>query len=239
MRERRGEKECERLSQCCFSFRRSNFIAVSSKQFNVWIKRVLFWFIFLIACPPPPSCYLLLRILLLFIFLGNLRQLVMTRMSDLGLTCRDIRTREVGIQSIHNQVRPDQVELVRRDYSANGSWETFLSYEDPTQDILIGMLRLRKCAENTFRPELRGRCSIIRELHVYGSVVPLHTRDPKKFQHQGYGTLLIEESERIAREEHGSVKISVISGVGTRRYYRKFGYGTCGRNTRMELRRCM
>ena len=31
-----------------------------------------------------------------------------------------------------------QVELIRRDYVANGGWETFLSYEDPVQDILIG-----------------------------------------------------------------------------------------------------
>lgn len=36
--------------------------------------------------------------------------------------------------------------------------------------------------------------------------------------------LLMEEAERISREEHGSVKIAVISGVGTRNYYRKMGY---------------
>ncbi len=34
----------------------------------------------------------------------------------------------------------------------------------------------------------------------------------------------MEEAERIAREEHGSHKLSVISGVGTRHYYRKLGY---------------
>jgi len=65
---------------------------------------------------------------------------------------------------------------------------------------------------------------MVRELHVYGSVVPIHSRDPKKFQHQGYGTLLMEEAERIAVEEHGSNKMAVISGVGTRHYYRKLGY---------------
>ena len=48
-----------------------------------------------------------------------------------------------------------QVELIRRDYMANGAWETFLSYEDPTQDILIGLLRLRKCSEATFKEELK------------------------------------------------------------------------------------
>lgn len=29
---------------------------------------------------------------------------------------------------------------------------------------------------------------------------------------QGFGMLLMEEAERIARDEHGSVKIAVISG---------------------------
>lgn len=136
-------------------------------------------------------------------------------------------------------MRPESVELLRRDYTANGGWETFLSYEDPEQDILVGLLRLRKCSEEgTFRPELvkkdgdDGGCSIVRELHVYGTAVPVHGRDPTKFQHQvcienidypgfecrtddilqGFGTLLMEEAERIAREEHGSVKLAVISG---------------------------
>jgi len=155
---------------------------------------------------------------------GNLRELALARMKDFGTECRDVRTREVGIQEIHNKVRPYEVELVRRDYWANEGWETFLSYEDPEQDILVGLLRLRKCSDEVFRPELSGGCSVVRELHVYGSVVPVAARDPNKFQHQGFGTLLMEEAERIAREEHGAVKIAVISGVGTRGYYRKLGY---------------
>lgn len=157
---------------------------------------------------------------------GNLRELALARMKDFGTTCRDIRTREVGIQEVHHKVRPDQVELIRRDYAANDGWETFLSYEDPKQDILIGLLRLRKCnPRTTYHPELKGqKVSLVRELHVYGSVVPLHSRDPRKFQHQGFGTLLMEEAERIARDEHGSDKISVISGVGVRNYYAKLGY---------------
>lgn len=155
---------------------------------------------------------------------GNLRELALARMADLGTKCRDVRTREVGIQEIHHKVKPYEAELIRRDYVANGGWETFLSYEDPEQDILIGLLRLRKCSPQTFRPELLEGCSIVRELHVYGSVVPVHARDPTKFQHQGFGMLLMEEAERIAREEHGSCKIAVISGVGTRNYYRKIGY---------------
>lgn len=136
-------------------------------------------------------------------------------MKDFGAECRDVRFREVGvsitaffphllmstyllvysqIHEIHHKVRPESVELLRRDYTANGGWETFLSYEDPEKDILVGLLRLRKCSEEgTFRPELvrkegdEGGCSIVRELHVYGTAVPVHGRDPTKFQHQVSG----------------------------------------------------
>ena len=36
---------------------------------------------------------------------GNLRELALARMKDFGTECRDVRTREVGIQEIHNKVR--------------------------------------------------------------------------------------------------------------------------------------
>jgi elongator complex protein 3 len=36
--------------------------------------------------------------------------------------------------------------------------------------------------------------------------------------------MLMEEAERIAQEEHGSHKLAVISGIGTRHYYQKLGY---------------
>lgn len=59
---------------------------------------------------------------------------------------------------------------------------------------------------------------------MYGSAVAVHARDTGKFQHQGYGSLLMQEAERIALHEHRSSKMAVISGVGTRHYYRKLGY---------------
>lgn len=117
---------------------------------------------------------------------GNLRELALSRMAHYGLRCRDVRTRECGIQDIHHKVKPEEVELIRRDYCANGGWETFLSYEDPRQDILVGLLRLRKCAgrPKDRQPELKGRVSIVRELHVYGTAIAVNTRDSRKFQHQ-------------------------------------------------------
>lgn len=88
---------------------------------------------------------------------GNLRERALEKMADMNLPCRDVRTREVGIKEVHEKIKPDQIELIRRDYTANGGWETFLSYEDPKQDILVGLLRLRKCGDHTYRKELVGK----------------------------------------------------------------------------------
>ena len=54
------------------------------------------------------------------------------------------------------QVKPEEVELIRRDYTANGGWETFLSYEDPRQDILVGLLRLRRVSGSVSQPRHRA-----------------------------------------------------------------------------------
>lgn len=166
---------------------------------------------------------------------GNLRELASARLRDLDLPCKDVRAREVGMRKIHDAVAPDHVELVRRDYAANGGWETFLTYEDPRADVLVGLLRLRRVSDAAHRREFVKRSSMVRELHVYGSAVGVSKRDASKFQHQGYGTLLMEEAERIAREEHGSDKILVIAGVGTRHYYRKMGYELDGPYMSKEL----
>jgi len=40
---------------------------------------------------------------------GNLRELALARLEDWGSRCRDVRTREVGIQEIHHRVRPYEV----------------------------------------------------------------------------------------------------------------------------------
>ena len=42
---------------------------------------------------------------------GNLRELALARMRDFGTQCRDVRTREVGIQEIHHKVKPYEVGM--------------------------------------------------------------------------------------------------------------------------------
>lgn len=74
-----------------------------------------------------------------------------------------------------------------------------------------------------FIPTLKNS-ALIRELHTYGKLVAVSKKDKLSPQHIGLGKKLIAEAEKIAREEFGSNKVAVISGVGVRNYYRKLGY---------------
>ena len=68
--------------------------------------------------------------------------------------------------------------------------------------------------------------AMIRELHVYGNMTPVNKQNNKiinHHQHRGFGRILIEKAEEIARNNNYN-KIAVISGVGVRKYYEKFEY---------------
>jgi elongator complex protein 3 len=78
--------------------------------------------------------------------------------------------------------------------------------------------------EHPVFPELAGNTAIIRELHVYGSVVPVVSKEMNKGQHRGIGKHLMEMSEKIASRHHFKNRIAVIAGVGVRGYYEKLGY---------------
>lgn len=66
--------------------------------------------------------------------------------------------------------------------------------------------------------------ALIRELHTFGKLINLKEKNKRSPQHIGLGKKLLLEAEKIAREEFGLKKITVISGVGVRNYYRKNGY---------------
>jgi len=59
-------------------------------------------------------------------------------------------------------------------------------------------------------------------LYVPNSPVGKHLA--RAWQHKGYGGVLLGEAERISREEFGLGKVLVISALGTKQYYRRFGY---------------
>ena len=149
---------------------------------------------------------------------SNLRQLAEQRAAERGITPRDIRAREVG----HNDAEPDpqRIELETMTYEAGGGTEHFLSFEDPEAELLIGFCRLRFPGDPV-RRELDG-AALVRELHVYGSEVGIREGrdDGADWQHRGYGRRLLERAEELAADA-GYDKVSVISGIGARRYYRE------------------
>ena len=151
---------------------------------------------------------------------SNLRQLVHERLAEEGLRCVCVRCREAGLRALHGDF-PERVELCCETYEACGGTEFFISYEDISNDILIALLRLRfPCKPH--RAELK-RAALVRELHVYSELAPLGTRKERSWQHRGYGAKLLAKAEEIAESE-GFRKIAVMSGIGVREYYRRFGY---------------
>jgi elongator complex protein 3 len=158
---------------------------------------------------------------------GNLRQMVQEELANQGIVCHCIRCREVGQQMMK---RGDdgldyEPRLQRLTYEASGGTEIFLSYEDEARDVLVGYARLRIPGQSAHRSEIRDKKSaIIRELHVYGQTLPVGTRSDSAFQHRGYGSKLISKAERIARDEYDRDKMVVISALGTKNYYARFGY---------------
>ena len=156
---------------------------------------------------------------------SNLGELVYNRLEEEDIQCQCIRCREVGHKKAHG-IEPDynNIELLRTDYDVVGGHEIFLSIEDVENDILIGFTRLRIPSNRVFRKEITSSSSLIRELHVYGQMQKIGKNDDNLWQHKGYGAQLLEEAERIAKDEYNKNKMLIMSGIGVRDYYRKFGY---------------
>ena len=159
---------------------------------------------------------------------GNLRELVERKCMEKGITINEIRFREVGRQLWKYGKLPDPryTRIARLTYEASRGIEEFLAVEDTVNNILVGFLRMRIPSDKAHRPEIDGKTAIIRELHIYGPMVPLGRKPNPLFewQHRGWGRKLMAEAERIALEEYDCRKIIVLSGIGVRDYYRKLGY---------------
>ncbi|MHA1346772.1 MAG: tRNA uridine(34) 5-carboxymethylaminomethyl modification radical SAM/GNAT enzyme Elp3, partial [Candidatus Heimdallarchaeaceae archaeon] len=145
-----------------------------------------------------------------------------------GKKCRCIRCREIGRYIYQNKgdIDINSIHLIQRKYSSSGGIEHFLSYEEVQNDVLIGFLRLRELSKDIIRSEfIEEPTIVVRELHVYGESLELHSssKKPVQWQHKGYGKKLLLNAENIALD-NGYNKISVISGIGVREYYLSLGY---------------
>jgi elongator complex protein 3 len=158
---------------------------------------------------------------------SNLRQLIYQDLAARGEKCNCIRCREVGHRKQVDNSVPNlqEVKILSTRYEASEGEENFISAEDTENNILIGYLRLRIPSTRAHRPEITETPSaIVRELHVYGPLVPVGRRVEDAWQHRGYGQILLSEAERVAREDYELEKLLVTSALGTKQYYKHLGY---------------
>jgi elongator complex protein 3 len=167
------------------------------------------------------------RLILAGVKKSDVRELVQSKLKMQGSQCQCIRCREVGhrLAVDHVKPEPEKVQILTQRYEASEGKEFFISAEDPENNVLLGYLRMRVPSTKAHRPEITSVPSaIVRELHVYGQLVPVGIHTEGAWQHKGYGQVLLKEAERLAGRELGLKKLLVISALGTRRYYMRFGY---------------
>jgi len=141
----------------------------------------------------------------------NLRQILKNDMESSDWKCKCIRCREV--REKYNS--KEKLYLFRENYKASDGNEIFLTFENKEKDKLYSLLRLRMTENND---------AFIREIHTFGQLQSIDSKQEKSPQHKGLGKKLMKEAEKIAKKEYEAKKITVISGVGVRGYYKKLGY---------------
>lgn len=158
---------------------------------------------------------------------SNLGELVYNNLEKEHINCQCIRCREIGHKKTSREYSLDDFELFSESYTACEGEEHFLSIEDMNEESIAGFIRLRLPSKNHFREEITDTTALIRELHVYGNMIKIGGKNPKIGQHTGFGERLLKEAENIAID-NGKDEMAIISGIGSRNYYRKFGYEKVG-----------
>jgi elongator complex protein 3 len=153
----------------------------------------------------------------------NLRETVEKEVKKRGSFCSCIRCREVK----GNYNPNEKIYIFREDYEASGGREIFLSFESKNRKKIFSYLRLRIPSQIFEKRKhflkILENSAIIREIQTFGELVPIGTQKLAP-QHRGLGKKLIKKAEEITKNEFKLKNIAVISGVGVRDYWRKFGY---------------
>ena len=151
----------------------------------------------------------------------NLRQYLQKELKERKQACQCLRCREVKGKTKDI----NKVELVIIKYRASQGLEYFISYEYDNKVYAFLRLRFNDNSKKNIFPELINS-SLVRELHVYGKMIPVHTKEDdeiSKTQHVGLGKKLMQKAEEITKENKLN-KVAVISGIGVREYYKKLEY---------------
>ncbi|OGF33850.1 hypothetical protein A2223_01230, partial [Candidatus Falkowbacteria bacterium RIFOXYA2_FULL_35_8] len=128
---------------------------------------------------------------------SNLRQTLKTQLDEQGVECQCIRCREAR----ENITGISKAKLFIVKYPASEGTEYFLHYSSPNKKILYAFLRLRLDQKfKHFIPELQD-CALIREVHTYGKLISLGSKE-KAVQHMGFGKKLLLEAEKIAKKNN-------------------------------------
>lgn len=130
------------------------------------------------------------------------------------------RSREIR----HDQNRWNDAFLVARVYKTSNGKEIFLSFENQLGYLYWFARLLLPSTWTTIDIEwLWHSTALIRELHVYWQLAKIWQDSSWKTQHQWFWSSLMEASEVLSKISWYD-KISVISGVGVRKYYEKLWY---------------
>lgn len=161
----------------------------------------------------------------------HMRQKVQRKMAEDGEFCRCIRCAEIK----NREIDISKIKYNVDSYQAQNGTEYFISanYEDihdfdknKNKMYLVGFCRLRINQDEKDMPSNLKNAALVRELHVYGKMVPSYLSKilESNTQHKGIGSNLMKIAERIAMFNFKR-KVAVISGVGVRGFYRnKLGY---------------
>jgi len=178
--------------------------------------------------------------------ISNLRYNLQQELHKQSKSCKCIRCCEARGDTTGIK----KAKLFIKKYRASGGTEYFLHFSTPNEKTLFAFCRLRlpdvipsvaegssslhvgrddiknarddiKNARDDIKNARDDKSAIIRELHTYGQMIPL--AQSGGVQHMGFGKKLMREAEKIAKQ-NGHKKMSVISGIGVREYYRKLGY---------------
>jgi len=151
----------------------------------------------------------------------NLRQLIEKELEDQDQHIWDIRYRECGR---HPDYKMEYAKYVTRSFETSHGTEYFISLESMDKKVIFGFIRLRinhDSVTTTF--DCLKNNAIVRELHVYGDLVPVGSENRTAVQHRGIGKTLLKMAEEVSMT-YNQNGVAIISGVGVRGYYEKLGY---------------
>ena len=170
----------------------------------------------------------------------NLRQMLEKELERKGTPPQEIRYREIGR---HPEYKFADAQYVYRKYKSVTGTEYFISLESSDKKAIFGFIRLmlphyvteymrtsnsliavRYRKENVIFPDIVNY-ALVRELHVYGNVVPVGHQKNGESQHKGIGKSLLKRAEWVAFTHSVPYNgIAVISGIGVMDYYKRLGY---------------